>query len=107
MTVPASSPGPADETGDALVSIRDLDVHLPSGSDRERAVDGIDLDIAPGRILCLVGESGSGKSLTAHAIVGLVPKGLRTTGTVSPDATTDWVDAMQFRGRHSLEVELV
>jgi len=72
-------------TASALVSIRDLGVHLPSGSDRERAVDGIDLDIAPGRILCLVGESGSGKSLTAHAIVGLVPKGLRTTGTIRFD----------------------
>jgi cytochrome P450 len=35
----------------------------------------------------------------------LVPR-LQLNGVESPDAATDWVDAMQFRGRHSLEVQL-
>ena len=65
-----------------LVAIRDLTVQLPKGSDRDRAIDGINLDIPSGRILCIVGESGSGKSMTAHAIMGLVPQPLRTTGSV-------------------------
>jgi oligopeptide/dipeptide ABC transporter ATP-binding protein len=38
-----------------------------------RAVDGVDLDIRAGEVLGLVGESGSGKSVTARAIMGLVP----------------------------------
>jgi peptide/nickel transport system ATP-binding protein len=29
----------------------------------------------PGEILCVVGESGSGKSMTANAVMGLLPKG--------------------------------
>ena len=68
-----------------LVAIEGLTVSLPQGSDRLRAVNSIDLDIAPGRILCLVGESGSGKSMTAHAIMGLVPKPLVCSGSIRFD----------------------
>jgi oligopeptide/dipeptide ABC transporter ATP-binding protein len=38
-----------------------------------KAVDEVDLAIAPGRTLGLVGESGCGKSVTAHSIIGLIP----------------------------------
>jgi len=39
-------------------------------------VQGVDLRIDAGEILCLVGESGSGKSLTASAVMGLLPGSL-------------------------------
>ena len=58
---------------DALLRIRDLRIAFPGASGEVRAVDGLDLDIAPGRVLCLVGESGSGKSLTALALMRLIP----------------------------------
>ena len=38
-----------------------------------KAVDEVDLAIAPGKTLGLVGESGCGKSVTAHSIIGLIP----------------------------------
>ena len=38
-----------------------------------KAVDDVDLAIAPGKTLGLVGESGCGKSVTAHSIIGLIP----------------------------------
>ena len=38
-------------------------------------VDGVDLDLDRGGVLGLVGQSGSGKSLTALAIMGLLPRG--------------------------------
>jgi peptide/nickel transport system ATP-binding protein len=39
-----------------------------------KAVDEVDLAIAPGKTLGLVGESGCGKSVTAHSIIGLIPE---------------------------------
>jgi peptide/nickel transport system ATP-binding protein len=56
-----------------LLSIQDLSIVLPSSGDRAHAVERLSLDIAENEIVCLVGESGSGKSMTAHAILGLLP----------------------------------
>jgi ABC-type glutathione transport system ATPase component len=64
----------------SLVSIRDLTVTLPPDADRAHAVDGVSLDIGQNEIVCIVGESGSGKSITAHAVMGLLPRGVRATG---------------------------
>ncbi|BBK39030.1 ABC transporter ATP-binding protein [Allostella sp. ATCC 35155] len=65
-----------------LLEIAGLRVALPAGSDRAHAVDGIALDVRANEVLCVVGESGSGKSLTAHAVMGLVPKGLAVAGSI-------------------------
>ncbi|WP_417718988.1 ABC transporter ATP-binding protein [Salipiger sp.] len=59
---------------DPVLAIRDLKIALPEGSDRPFALDGLDLTIAPGEIVCLVGESGSGKSLCAGAVMRLLPE---------------------------------
>jgi len=56
-----------------LLSIRDLHIALPSGADRDYAVEELNLDLVEGETLCIVGESGSGKSLTARAVMGLLP----------------------------------
>ena len=63
-----------------LVSIRDLTVSLPQGADRPLAVETVSLDVGRNQIVCIVGESGSGKSVTAHAIMGLLPRGVTAAG---------------------------
>lgn len=45
-------------------------------------VDGISFELAAGQRLGVIGESGSGKSLTALAIMGLVPDSLHATGSI-------------------------
>jgi len=63
----------AAPVGAPLVQVRDLDIALPSHSDRALAVDGVSLTMVRGEVLCIVGESGSGKSVLASAIAGLLP----------------------------------
>lgn len=62
-----------------LLSVRNLTIPLPAGSDRPFAVQDVSYDVRHGEILCIVGESGSGKSLSANAIMGLLPNYLRPT----------------------------
>ena len=71
----ALNPTPKRETMSApLLDIKNLHVALPRGSERSYAVEAVDLDLAPNEFLCVVGESGSGKSLTARAVMGLLPR---------------------------------
>jgi peptide/nickel transport system ATP-binding protein len=63
-----------------VLSIRQLSVTLPAGSDRAHAVHKVSLTIHPGQTLCVVGESGSGKSVMATTVMGLLAKELRPSG---------------------------
>ena len=56
-----------------LLSVEDLRVDIPTPSGRLHAVRGVDLALCDGETLCLVGESGCGKTLTALALMGLLP----------------------------------
>ena len=76
-TAPKSTHRPAP-----VVRIQKLSIALPSGADRPYAVDRVDFDLVPGKILCVVGESGSGKSMSANAMMGLLPQGLEASGQI-------------------------
>lgn len=47
----------------------------------------INIELAAGEKLGIIGESGSGKSLTALSIMGLLPDGVRASGSVTVDGT--------------------
>jgi oligopeptide/dipeptide ABC transporter ATP-binding protein len=67
-----------------VLEISDLHVRFAS----LHAVRGISLRVAPGETHCLVGESGSGKSLSALAVMGLLPRGATRSAThISFDGT--------------------
>lgn len=57
-----------------VLDIRGLSVRLPHGADRRHAVEEARFHVNAGEIVCVVGESGSGKSVTAHSVMGLLPK---------------------------------
>ncbi len=78
----------------ALLSIDGLTVEFGRGDAAFKAVDTVSLDIASGEIVALVGESGSGKSVTALAVLRLLPTppGHITSGSI----TFDGVDLLQL-----------
>ncbi|OMP66269.1 ABC transporter ATP-binding protein [Domibacillus epiphyticus] len=61
-----------------VLEIKNLSISLyeDKGGEEHRLVKKLNLSIRPGEMLGLAGESGSGKSLTASAILGLLPKSL-------------------------------
>ena len=69
-----SSSDPSAQSGNGpLLSIEGLTVEFPSPTGPLRAVDGVTFHVHRGETLGLVGESGSGKSMSALAVIGLVP----------------------------------
>ncbi|MFL6113278.1 MAG: ABC transporter ATP-binding protein [Catenulispora sp.] len=83
-------PGGAATPGEPVLAVRDLTVTFPSDDGPVKAVRGVSYDLNPGEVLGIVGESGSGKSVTSMAVMGLLPKTARITGSV------------EFRGRELL-----
>ena len=76
VTVARGEPGPTGAPGPAL-AVEHLHVgHRELGA----YIDDVSLEISPGEVLALVGESGCGKSLTALALMRLLPRGFEVTG---------------------------
>ncbi len=75
-----------------LLDVRGLHIEVVAGSVRKTLVAGVDLTVTQGETIAIVGESGSGKSLTARAVVGLLP-----TGVVASDGQ------IVFDGRDMLQ----
>jgi len=57
-----------------VLEIANLSVAIRGSGDRPHAVRGINITVGANEIVCVVGESGSGKSVTAQAVMGLLPK---------------------------------
>ena len=66
-------------SNDPLLVIEDLRVDIQTPAGALHAVRGVDLSVGHGETLCLVGESGCGKSLTALALMDLLPAKARRT----------------------------
>ena len=69
----------------ALLEVSGLRISLPTRRGRALAVRGLDFSLARGDTLGLIGESGCGKSLTALALMGLLPEGAQASGSIRFD----------------------
>jgi dipeptide transport system ATP-binding protein len=74
-----------------LLDIRNLSVTFDTRSGPFRAVEGLDLTVAPKEVVAIVGESGSGKSVAMLAVMGLLPDSAMVTA-----------DRLAFEGRDLL-----
>ena len=68
--------------GDELLEVEALRVGVSSRRGGTELLHGLSFRIQPGERVGLIGESGSGKSLTALAVMGLLPEGLTPSGSV-------------------------
>jgi oligopeptide/dipeptide ABC transporter ATP-binding protein len=65
-----------------VLDVHRLTVDFPAASGVRQVVAGVDFAVAAGRTLGMVGESGCGKTLSALAVMGLVPSPGRVGGSV-------------------------
>ena len=77
------------DTAAALLKVEDLTISFRSPSGLVHAVNGLDLTVTPRERVAIVGESGSGKSVTAQALLGLLP-----TATISGRIEFDGRDVL-------------
>jgi dipeptide transport system ATP-binding protein len=76
-----------------LLDIRNLCVTFETRAGPFRAVEGLDLAVAPREVVAIVGESGSGKSVAMLAVMGLLPASATVTA-----------DRLEFEGRDLLKL---
>lgn len=72
-------------TADPVLRVRDLRVTFTSAEGSRTVVNGVNYTIGRGRTLGVVGESGCGKTMTALAVMGLLPNGAQVTGSLQLD----------------------
>jgi len=71
----------ADRDPNLLLEVNNLTVGFSTDDGEVRAVRGVSYELRRGEALGIVGESGSGKSVSSMAILGLLPKTARITGS--------------------------
>jgi peptide/nickel transport system ATP-binding protein len=97
--------GAGPRTSGPLLQIDDLTVHFVTSHGTVRAVENLTYSVSAGEIVAIVGESGSGKSVSALAIMRLLPPGTARikSGSITFDGrnllnNTD-EEMRQIRGR--------
>ncbi|MGY4773388.1 ABC transporter ATP-binding protein [Kribbella sp. CWNU-51] len=91
-----------------LLSVRDLRVEFATSGGVVTAVDGASFEVGAGETVALLGESGSGKSVTAQAVLGIVPKpaGSITGGSITYDGR-DLLAPGTAKGLRGREIAMV
>lgn len=102
--VGTSDPG----SGTALLEVRGLTVEVDAPAGRLTLLDDVDLSIERGQSVGLIGETGSGKTLTARAVIGLLPPTMSRSGRISWQGTDLLaVPAARTRALRGREISMI
>ena len=91
----ATGASPAQAIGQPILEIEDLHVHFVTSHGTVRAVEGLSYAVHPGEMVAVVGESGSGKSVSALAVMRLLP----------PNTARIRNGVVRFEGRELLKLD--
>lgn len=83
-----------------VLRLEHLNIDFSGDDGPLRAVHDLSLAVPRGGIVCLVGESGCGKSLTARAVMGLLPEGARASGRILLETPKGTEDVLALPARH-------
>src|SRR5699024_9409780 len=85
-----------------VLQVNDLSVSFHTSRGSARAVNGVSFDVASGETVAILGESGSGKSVTAQAIMGLLPR--RTSSIDTGQVLFKGTDVLQMPPKQAREL---
>ena len=85
LSVSRSLYAASEVSASPLLEVKELRVGLDTARGPADALRGVSFSLMRGETLGLIGESGCGKSMTALALMGLLPQGARLTGSVILD----------------------
>ncbi len=83
MTITSEQASIPATPAEPLLIVQNLTIAFPVDGEQRNVVAGINYQIDKGRTLGVVGESGCGKSMTALALMGLVPSPGKTSGSIN------------------------
>jgi oligopeptide/dipeptide ABC transporter ATP-binding protein len=92
-TLPEGAPAAGSGSDGPVLEVENLHVQFPTDDGTVKAVSGISFELSANEVLGIVGESGSGKSVTSMAILGLLPRSAKVSGSI------------RFRGRDLLKLK--
>ncbi|MEQ6125099.1 ABC transporter ATP-binding protein [Pseudotenacibaculum sp. MALMAid0570] len=85
-----------------MLELKGLSIKISQNNSEKEIVKDISFKLGKNQILGIVGESGSGKSITSLAVMGLLPKSLKTEGEILFDqvnlSSLSQKDFQQIRG---------
>jgi oligopeptide/dipeptide ABC transporter ATP-binding protein len=98
MAATADAAAPEGQLGPSpLLEVSGLRVTFQTRLGSVYAVQGVNLTVEPGQTLALIGESGSGKTVSAQAIMGILPRSAEVSGSIKFKG-----DEIVGRGEHEL-----
>jgi peptide/nickel transport system permease protein len=95
LVAPDLPPAESEVVPDAVLSVRGLSVSFDTPTGSIAVVQDVSFDVGPGETLGIVGESGCGKSVTAGAILGLLPANATVTAR---SCTFEGAELLSMRG---------
>ncbi|QYF89223.1 MULTISPECIES: dipeptide/oligopeptide/nickel ABC transporter permease/ATP-binding protein [Arthrobacter] len=96
-----------------VLEVKNLSIHFPTRFGETAIVDNVSFTVREGETMGLVGESGCGKSISSLAIMGLLPKTARISGSILfdgkelLDSATGHSSAKAYEGLRGEQIAMV